>query len=111
MVGPRPGSSGVKKTNGYVTPEAAPPARIRRKRSFSLKTANKRGLGRRCASLVSPKTGRFAGSTLREHVFINAAVLHDDDEVFAWIGHQLDVGCRIAVNQQKVSQRAFSHFA
>src|SRR5690606_19970430 len=45
-------------------------------------------------------------SSVGQGVLVDLAVLHDDQEALVRIGNQLDVLERVAVDQQKISQRA-----
>jgi hypothetical protein len=67
-------------------------------------TPRSRHAHRRHQCLLSATRGSQRAS---QGVLIDPAVLHDDDEVLARVFQQLDVGNRIAVNQQQVGERMF----
>ena len=54
------------------------------------------------ASAILPPCVTSGSRQASQGVLIDLAVFHDDDQVFARIFQQLDVGNRITVNQQQV---------
>src|SRR5262245_19030898 len=46
-------------------------------------------------------------ASFSQRVLVDPAILHDDEQVFLRIFDQPDVGDRVAVDQQKVGERAF----
>lgn len=44
-------------------------------------------------------------------ILVDLTVLHDDDKVFLGICNQIDVGDRVAVNKQQISEGALLHHA
>src|SRR5262249_2098400 len=61
-----------------------------------------------CAAPSTSRSGRKPVNeiSVRSAAFIDHAIFHDDGEVLLWVGDQVDVGERIAFDQQQVCERA-----